>query len=121
MTYNIIELEGMEFHSRHGCLGHERTEGNFFTVDFRGETDFSKAAESDSLEDTADYGKIYDITAREMAEASNLLENVAGRIVKAVKKEFPQFSSITVRVSKRNPPVAGKAGWSRVTITDSDK
>ena len=49
MTINIIELEGMEFHSRHGCLENERKEGNFFTVDFRGETDFSKAAESDSL------------------------------------------------------------------------
>lgn len=118
---NTIELEGMEFQAFHGCLENERKEGNFFTVDFRGETDFSKAAESDSLEDTADYGRIYDITAREMGTSSNLLENVAWRIVKAVKAEFPQFSSITVRVSKRNPPVAGKAGWSRVTITDSDK
>lgn len=121
MTVNIIELEGMEFHACHGCLENERKEGNFFTVDFRGETDFSKAAESDSLEDTADYGRIYDLTAMEMAVPSNLLENAAGRIIKAVKEEFPQFSSITVRVSKRNPPVAGKAGWSRVTITDSDK
>ena len=121
MTHNIIELEGMEFHSFHGCLASERLGGNLFTVDFRGETDFSKAAESDCLEDTADYSQIYDITAREMATASYLLENVAGRIVKAIRERFPQLTSITVRVSKRNPPVNGKAGWSRITITDSNK
>ena len=58
-----IELEGMEFHSHHGCLEHERREGNLFTVDFKARLDLGKAAETDSLEDTLDYGRIYDIIA----------------------------------------------------------
>lgn len=118
-TTHIIELEGMEFHSCHGCLAKEKTEGNFFTVDIKGEADLSGAVRSDALEDTVDYGRIYDITARQMASPSNLLENVAGRIITEIRKEFPQFLTITVRVSKRNPPVSGKTAWSRITITDS--
>ena len=45
-----------------------------------------------------------------------LLENVAGRIVKEIEKRFPQFVSFSVRVSKKRPPVDGIAQWSRVTL-----
>lgn len=111
-----IELEGMEFHSHHGCLEHERREGNLFTVDFKARLDLGKAAETDSLEDTLDYGRIYDIIAGQMDTPSNLLEHVAGRIISAVGNEFPWLDDFSVRVSKRNPPVNGTAAWSRVTI-----
>ena len=112
----IIELEGMEFHAFHGCFEEERSEGNTFTVDFRGIADLSAAAGSDRLEDTLDYGIIYDIVSREMACPSSLIENVAGRIVKSIEAEVPGFESFSVRVSKQAPPVNGKCGWSRVTL-----
>lgn len=112
----IIELEGMEFRSFHGCLEQERREGNDFMVDFRAEVEAGPAERSDKLEDTLDYGAVYDIVAREMAVPSNLLENVAGRIVRAVAAAFPQLDRFSVRVSKRCPPVAGPAQWSRVTL-----
>ena len=76
-----IELIGMEFHSFHGCLESEKKEGNTFLVDFCGKTSIRKAAKSDNLEDTPDYSEIYRIIASEMEKPSNLLENVAGRIV----------------------------------------
>lgn len=112
-----IELEGMEFTAFHGCLEHERREGNLFTVDFKGEVDISKAAETDALEDTLDYGKIYDIVAEQMRTPSNLLENVVYRIASAISREFPYIGQFSVRVSKRNPPVSGTAAWSRVTLS----
>ncbi len=112
-----IELEGMEFTAFHGCLEHERREGNLFTVDFKGEVDISKAAETDALEDTLDYGKIYDIVAEQMRTPSNLLENVAYRIASAIRREFPYIGQFSVRISKRNPPVSGTAAWSRVTLS----
>ena len=62
----IIELEGMEFKAYHGCLEQEKVRGNLFTVDFRGELDLSAAAESDNLNDTLNYGEIYEIVADEM-------------------------------------------------------
>ena len=112
----IIELEGMEFKAYHGCLEQEKVRGNQFIVDFRGELDLSAAAESDNLDDTLNYGEIYDIVADEMSVPSELLENVAGRIVKAIEKRFPELSSFSVRVSKKRPPVDGVAQWSRVTL-----
>lgn len=113
----IIELEGMEFKAYHGCLEQEKVRGNSFTVDFKGEIDLSLAAESDNLNDTVNYGEIYEIVSEEMSIPSELLENVAGRIVKAIEKRFPQFISFSVRVSKKRPPVDGIAQWSRVTLT----
>ena len=80
----VIELEGMEFKAYHGCLEQEKVRGNVFTVDFRGELDLSAAAESDNLNDTLNYGDIYDIVAEEMSIPSELLENVAGRIMKEI-------------------------------------
>ena len=112
----IIELEGMEFKAYHGCLEQEKVRGNLFTVDFHGELDLSAAAESDNLNDTLNYGEIYDIVADEMSIPSEWMENVAGRIVKAIENNFPQLISFSVRVSKKRPPVEGVAQWSRVTL-----
>lgn len=113
---SLMELEGMEFRAYHGCLEREKTVGNDFIVDFRGEMDISAAAESDDLHDTVNYAEIYDAIKEEMARPSELLENVAGRIVKAIEEKFPQFESFTVRVSKKRPPVDGIVQWSRVTM-----
>ncbi len=115
----IIELEGMEFKAYHGCLEQEKVRGNVFTVDFRGELDLSAAAQSDDLRDTLNYGEIYEIVSEEMSIPSELLENVAGRIVSSIERNFPQLVSFSVRVSKKRPPVDGVAQWSRVTLFHS--
>ena len=112
----IIELEGMEFKAYHGCLEHERVCGNDFKVDFRGLMDMSSAIESDRLEDAVNYALIYEVVAEEMAKPSDLLENVAGRIVKALEERFPEFTEFSVKVSKKRPPVSGIVGWSSVTL-----
>ena len=117
MRYDgIIELEGMEFHAYHGCLEKERREGNTFIVDFHAETELEKAVKTDELGKTIDYGRVYDIVAGQMAIPSNLLENVAGRILDAIRKEFDDALFLKVRVSKKNPPVNGVCAWSRVTV-----
>ncbi len=116
-----IELEGMVFKARHGCLESERRVGNTFVVDFSCEAAGAlQACASDRLEDTIDYSKIYDIVAREMAQPSDLLEHVAGRIVRGVAARFPELGEFSVRVSKAHPPVGGECGWARVTVKRSD-
>lgn len=106
----------MEFKAYHGCLEQEKVRGNSFTVDFKGKMDLSAAAESDNLNDTLNYAEIYEIVSEEMSIPSELLENVAGRIVKAIERRFPELVSFSVRVSKKRPPVDGVAQWSRVTL-----
>lgn len=111
-----LELEGMEFRANHGCLKRERIVGNDFLVDFIGKVDMTAASESDNLDDAVNYALIYDVIAEEMAVPSNLLEHVAGRIVRRIQAEFPQLISFSVRVSKKRPPVDGIVQWSRITL-----
>ncbi len=112
----VIELEGMRFWAHHGCLENEKKTGNLFLVDFRGEADLRNAAGTDNLTDTVNYGEIYELVKEEMETPSDLLEHVAGRIVRRIAGKFPEFTRFSVRVSKRRPPVSGATQWSRVTL-----
>lgn len=116
-TEGTIELIGMEFHARHGCLEEERKNGNTFLVDFCGKAEVEEACKTDELAHTVDYSKVYGIIAREMAKPSDLLEHVAYRIVEALENELPELHFIQVRVSKKNPPLGGPCSWSRFTAT----
>ena len=115
--YGIIELEEMRFWAYHGCLEREKKEGNLFIVNFKGEVDMSRAVETDSLDDAVNYADIYDVIKSEMAKPSDLLEHVAGRIVKAIETAFPDIRSFTVSIAKRRPPVDGPVQWSRITLS----
>ena len=112
----LMELEGMEFHSYHGCFEKERIEGNRFLVDFKGVVPLKKCAGSDDLKDATDYGGIYKLVSEEMSKPSNLLENVASRIANRIHQDFPDIYPFAVRVSKQNPPVDGPCAWSRITV-----
>ena len=113
----IMELSGMEFHAYHGCFEKERAEGNLFVVDFRAEYHFKIAAKSDRLDDTVDYADVYKVIREEMDKPSNLMENVAWRIVKGIAAKFPEFIRFQIRISKCTPPVGGACQWSRVTVS----
>ena len=113
----IIELTGMEFHSCHGVLPEERLQGARYLVDFSCQADISAAVASDELSDTLDYSAVYEVIAAQMAQPSNLLEHVAGRIARALKSSFPQLCHFSVKVSKEHPPVSGPVAWSSVTVS----
>jgi len=104
---DCIELKNMVFHARHGVFPQERLTGNRFTVDMQISLDLSEAAATDDIDTTVSYADVYGIVSREMAIPSNLIEHVAARIAKAVKKDFPAVGSIRIRVAKANPPVGG--------------
>ncbi len=103
----LITLHRMEFFAYHGCNPEERIIGNYFYVDVSVEADLSKAMETDDLRYTVNYQNIYDIVKREMLAPSNLLEHVAGRIAKALRKEISVLEKVTVSVAKKNPPLGG--------------
>jgi dihydroneopterin aldolase len=104
----LILLENMEFFAYHGCFAEEQIIGNRFIVNLSFETDTSAAEVSDHLHDTVNYQAVYGIVKKEMEIKSKLLEHVASRIGKAVKKAYPQISRLVVKVSKTNPPLGGK-------------
>lgn len=102
-----IELKGMNFHACHGVMEQEQKVGNAFTVDLKLFADLSRAIQTDCLEDTINYAVIYAIVKKEMQIPSQLLEHVAGRIIRHIKQQFPLITSVEIRLAKRNPPISG--------------
>lgn len=113
----MVRLNGMEFYAYHGCLESERRDGNRFRVDIEYDYDMGRAASSDDLSEAVSYADIYGIVKQQMAVPSNLLENVAYRILEAIKAAFPKITSASVTVTKFNPPVGGETGSASVTYS----
>jgi len=111
-----ISIEGMEFHSYHGCFKEERVIGTRFIVDLWFEADTSAAEKSDNLKDTIDYQAVYQLVKGQMEESSHLLEHVGRRILDVFHSKYPQVIRSKVKVSKLNPPLGGKIHSVNVTI-----
>ncbi len=111
-----IEIEGMEFYAYHGHYKEEQIVGNKFLIDLKIETDCSKPAETDNIKDAVNYQTAYKIIKNEMQKKSNLLENIAGRILDAVYSQMGNSNNITVKVTKINPPMGGKIRSVSVTM-----
>ena len=113
-----IMLERMEFFAYHGCFHEEQIIGTTFLIDLELEVDTSIAEQSDHLEDTINYQIVYGLVRHEMEQKSQLLENVAHRILDSVKTTFPEISSVRVKISKVNPPLGGKVKQVACVLTD---
>ena len=107
----------MRFYAHHGCFVQERAIGTHFTVDLSFTTDTSRAEVSDNIADTVSYLNVYQVVKAQMQQPSNLLEHVARRVGEAVLREFPAVASITVKVSKMNPPLGGQMDSVSVELT----
>ena len=107
----------MRFYAHHGCFVQERAIGTHFTVDLSFTTDTSRAEVSDNIADTVSYLDVYQVVKAQMQQPSNLLEHVARRVGEAVLREFPAVASITVKVSKMNPPLGGQMDSVSVEFT----
>ena len=112
-----IHLEAMEFYSFHGHYKEEQIVGNKFLVDLMLETNMKKAAETDELQDAANYVTAYKLVKREMEKKSKLLENIASRILNAIHEELPEIDKATVTIRKMNPPMGGKMRSVSVTLS----
>ena len=111
-----ISIEGMEFHSYHGCFKEERVIGTRFVVNLWFEIDTASAENSDNLKDTIDYQAVYLLVKDQMEESSHLLEHVGRRILDVFHAKYPGVIRSKVKVSKLNPPLGGKIQSVSVTI-----
>ena len=113
-----IKLTDMHFFAYHGVMEQETKVGNSYVVNICMDADFSKACESDKVEDTINYALVYDLVKAEMTKPSKLLEHVAMRIFKSVKFAFPQILNLEVRLAKNNPPIQGEVKCAEVIICE---
>jgi len=102
-----ILLEGMAFFGHTGFFDFEKAEGQPFLVDL---TLFFRrliATSTDQLEDTVDYGVVFE-TVRSIVEGKNfdLIERLAGEIIQAILEGFP-VDAVEVIIRKPKAPIQG--------------
>ena len=100
-----IELRGLTVRGHHGVFEHERRDGQEFVVDITVWIDLDRAAASDDLTDTLDYGAL----AARMADivggpARNLIETVAAEIADDVMGD-ERVHAVEVVVHKPQAPI----------------
>ncbi len=115
MTKTTIEIERMLIHAHHGVIEQERVVGNDFEVSLRLVYPAQSAVDNDCLDGTLNYAEAYALVQKVMAEPSNLLENVCGRLQRALTERFPLIESGTVKVAKLHPPIPS-AQMQRVAV-----
>ncbi|MDQ1160831.1 dihydroneopterin aldolase [Chryseobacterium sp. SORGH_AS 447] len=116
-----IYLEDIKVYAYHGVLPEENTIGTYYILNTELHTDLWKAAESDDLNDTISYADINDIIHDEMKIKSKLLEHVAGRIIAALHKKFPQIDYIKLKITKTAPPMKGEMRGASIELEQSFK
>ena len=113
---STISLRSMRFHACHGVLPQERIVGNDYEVTVVMTVDISRAMETDDVADTLNYAEAYEVIRNQMALPSQLLEHVAGRIVKALFQRFENLNAVEVSITKLNPPIGADCDGAEVRV-----
>ncbi|MCT2535302.1 dihydroneopterin aldolase [Aquibacillus koreensis] len=103
-----IYLNQMQFYGYHGLFPEENKLGQRFNVDLVLELDLGKAGQSDDMDDSINYGTVFNVT-KEVVEGKsrNLVEAVAHDIAERLFSSFDKLQACTVKVYKPDPPIPG--------------
>lgn len=103
-----IFLNGMAFYAYHGVLPAENDIGQIFKVDVEMTVDLRVAGHSDNVDDTVNYGLVYeDVKAIMEGENTALIETLAERIAKRINSHYNRVMETKVRITKEQPPIPG--------------
>ncbi len=101
-----IIISGLKIFAWHGVYEDEKEKGQNFIVNARLSLDTSLAGESDSLEDSVDYGKVcLFINDFMRINSFNLLEAVANQMARKIMVRFPMTQSVELEVMKPEAPI----------------
>ena len=112
-----IFLRGMRFMACHGVLPHEREIPQPFEADVELGLDLRAAGESDNIEDTVNYAKVYDIVSTDLTVTSKkLIEALAEEIAEDLLNAFARVRWVRVTLHKPAAPIDGIFSDVGVTI-----
>ena len=111
-----IYLDEMHFYAYHGVMEQERLVGGEYRVSLIVDADLKEAVRTDNVADTINYATLYELVKSEMAIPSKLLEHVAGRIGQRAMETFGKITTLTIRVTKVNPPMGADCKGASVEI-----
>ena len=116
---NLIHIKGIRCNSTHGCLDEESIIGAEYEVAVLFYLDFSKTHITDNLQDTINYVLVNKVVVFEMSNRSNLIENVAYRIIYSLKNLSSKIIKCRVEIKKTNPPIEGDVKYVSVAVEES--
>ncbi len=114
-----IQLRGLRVLGTHGVLPEEKSRSQPFEIDLDLAVDLARAAGSDRLTDTVDYGVVADTVAGIVSGPTSfeLLEALAGAIAEASLATDLRITAVTVELRKLQPPLAVDIATVGVSIT----
>lgn len=117
-----ITLRGMRFFAYHGVFPEEQKLGQRFVVHLEMYLDLHLAGQSGRLEDTVNYGEVYQMVQQVVeGEPVALIETVAENIANKLLAAYPVLDSAVVEIEKPGAPVAGVFDTVSVRIERSQK
>lgn len=107
MKTDIIRINNMIFYAHHGYYKAERELGQRFEMDVELHTDFSKAMQSDDLNDTINFEDVFEVIEKVFSQTKfALLETVSGKIIETIFENFP-VSAVRLKIRKPQVPIRG--------------
>lgn len=107
---------GLRFYGCHGVLEEEKVKPQPFEVDFDLYVDLAAAGQSDDLQQTIDYGQVFEAVRRVVEEEHyQLLEALAERLAQVLLEQF-SVPEVDITVYKPQAPVAGDFKYFAVKI-----
>ncbi|WP_304062551.1 dihydroneopterin aldolase [Pedobacter glucosidilyticus] len=113
-----IALEEVKFNAPIGFFEEERIlKNNFLFSAYVSYTpNHLRVQDTDDLEHTVDYSKIYDIAKHHFSKEAKLLEHVAHGILNDIVATYPFLEHINIQIKKLNPPIQAEIKNSLVEL-----
>ena len=102
----VLFIDNLEVFANHGLFEEENKLGQKFIFDIECELNYKKAMFSDEMTDSISYADIAEVVVKTATTNTfNLLERLAGEILKNIFTEFPQIDNIKLKINKPGAPI----------------
>jgi len=106
-----VEVTGIEVWAHHGVFDHERRDGQPFLIDVEWWCDTTRAAQTDTLSSTIDYGEVSALVVSLVQSSPvDLIETLATRLRQSLLARFP-MDYVRITIHKPQAPLG-------ITFTD---
>ena len=102
----VLFIDNLEVFANHGLFEEENRLGQKFIFDIECELNYKKAMFSDEMTDSISYADIAEVVVKTATTNTfNLLERLAGEILKNIFTEFSQIENINLKINKPGAPI----------------
>ena len=102
----VLFIDNLEVFANHGLFEEENKLGQKFIFDIECELNYKKAMFSDEMTDSISYADIAEVVVKTATSNTfNLLERLAGEILKNIFTEFSQIENIKLKINKPGAPI----------------